>query len=297
MRIGIDIGGSHIAIAIVNEKGKIIKKLEQDIEKQEDMSQYILNYVDKGIEKLNTIANIEQIGIAAPGNPKESIITNLVNLGINKIDFKEIEKKYNVPLKSINDGKAAAMAEKQYGAIKGYKDSVFLCLGTGIGGGIFLDNQLLQANRNPGFEVGHMVIDRKGILCHCGKRGCFETYCSMKRLKSELKKILQTKTNQNLENAIILKEILEKNMEDAEIKSILDEYIENLVIGLSNIIDIFEPEIICLGGSFVYFKEILYNRLIEKMEREKYVFNKQSLPRIVLAELENDAGIIGATLI
>ena len=86
-------------------------------------------------------------------------------------------------------------------------------------------------------------------------------------------------------------------MEDAEIKSILDEYIENLVIGLSNIIDIFEPEIICLGGSFVYFKEILYNRLIEKMEREKYVFNKQSLPRIVLAELENDAGIIGATLI
>lgn len=297
MKIGIDIGGSHIAIAMVSKEGKIIQKIEQDLVIQEKMSQYILNYVDRAIEKLEKTADIEQIGIAAPGNPNGSIITNLVNLGIEKINFEDIEKKYHVPLKSINDGKAAAMAEKEYGAIKGYSDSVFLCLGTGIGGAVFLNNQLLKANRNPGFEIGHMVIDRKGKVCHCGKKGCFETYCSMKRLKDQLQRILQTKTNQKIENAVKLKEILEKNIEDREIQTIIDEYIKNLMIGLSNIIDIFEPEIICLGGSFVYFKEILYDKLIEKMEKEKYVFNKQSLPKIVLASLGNDAGIIGATLI
>lgn len=297
MKIGIDIGGSHIAIAIVNKEGKIIQKIEQDLVIQEKMSQYILNYVDRAIEKLEKIANIEQIGIAAPGNPNGSTITNLVNLGIEKINFEYIEKKYHVPLKSINDGKAAAMAEKAYGAIREYSDSAFLCLGTGIGGAVFLNNELLKANRNPGFEIGHMVIDRKGEKCRCGKKGCFETYCSMKRLKNKLQRILQTKTKQKIENAVILKEILEKNIEDGEIQNTIEEYIENLMIGLSNIIDIFEPEIICLGGSFVYFKEILYDKLIEKMEKERYVFNKQSLPKIVLASLGNDAGIIGATLI
>ena len=297
MKIGIDIGGSHIAIAMVSKEGKIIQKIEQDLVIQEKMSQYILNYVDKTIEQLGRTADIEQIGIAAPGNSNGSIITNLVNLGIEKIDFKEIEKKYHIPLRSINDAKAAAIAEKKYGSIKGYSDSVFLCLGTGIGGAVFLNNQLLKANRNPGFEIGHMVIDRKGNICHCGKRGCFETYCSMKRLKDQLQEILQTKISQKIKNAVILKEILEKNIKDREIQIILEEYIENLMIGLSNMIDIFEPEIICIGGSFVYFKEILYDKLIEKMGKEKYVFNRNALPKIVLASLGNDAGIIGATLI
>ena len=298
MKIGIDIGGSHIAVAIINEKGRMIQKIEQDLEKKENMTQYILNYVDKAIKQLSKTADIEKIGIALPGTPKGSIITNLVNLGIDKIDFKEIEEKYKVPLKCINDAKAAAMAEKEYGALKGYQDSVFLCLGTGIGGAVFLNHQLLEANKNPGFEIGHMVIDRNGIECQCGKKGCFETYCSMKRLKDKLQNTLEkTIPGKEIKNAMELKEVLQKNIENKEIKMILEEYISNLIVGLSNVIDIFEPEVICLGGSFVHFKEIIYDRLVQKMEKEKYVFNNQTLPKVVLAQLGNDAGIIGATLI
>ena len=298
MKIGIDIGGSHIAVAIINEKGRMIQKIEQDLEKKENMTQYILNYVDKAIKQLSKTADIEKIGIALPGTPKGSIITNLVNLGIDKIDFKEIEEKYKVPLKCINDAKAAAMAEKEYGALKGYQDSIFLCLGTGIGGAVFLNHQLLEANKNPGFEIGHMVIDRNGIECQCGKKGCFETYCSMKRLKDKLQNTLEkTIPGKEIKNAMELKEVLQKNIENKEIQMILEEYISNLIVGLSNVIDIFEPEVICLGGSFVHFKEIIYDRLVQKMEKEKYVFNKQTLPKVVLAKLGNDAGIIGATLI
>lgn len=298
MKIGIDIGGSHIAVATVNEKGEIVKKIEQDLEKQENMAKYILNYVDNAIEKLNKTANIEEIGIAAPGNPKEGVITNLVNLGIDKINFKGLSAKYNIPLKSMNDAKAAAIAEKKYGALKETKDSIFLCLGTGIGGAVFLNNELLQANRNPGFEIGHMVIERQGNLCNCGKRGCFETYCSMKSLKDKLQGVLEKiKEKQKIQNAIELKQILQENLENIKVQTILEEYINNLIIGLSNVIDIFEPETICLGGSFVYFKDILYDKLIEEMQKKKYVFNKNSLPEIRLAELGNNAGIIGSTLL
>lgn len=298
MKIGIDIGGSHLAIAKVNNEGRIIEKIEQDIIKQEEMEKYIVDYVDKAIEKLSKTADIEEIGVSAPGNPKGTIITNLVNLGLTQIDFNPLEEKYNVKIKSINDAKAAALAEKKYGAIKGSKDSVFLCLGTGIGGAVFLNNELLQSNRNPGFELGHIIIDKKGKPCNCGKRGCFETYCSMKRLKESLQQVLEKiLLNEQITNAIELKELLHKNKDNKQIKQILDEYIDNLIVGLSNIIDIFEPEIICLGGSFVYFKEILYDELVRKMEERKYVFNKQSIPKIVLAKLKNDAGIIGATLL
>lgn len=298
MKIGIDIGGSHLAIAKVNNEGRIIEKIEQDIIKQEEMEKYIVDYVDKAIEKLSKTADIEEIGVSAPGNPKGTIITNLVNLGLTQIDFNPLEEKYNVKIKSINDAKAAALAEKKYGAIKGSKDSVFLCLGTGIGGAVFLNNELLQSNRNPGFELGHIIIDKKGKTCNCGKRGCFETYCSMKRLKESLQQVLEKiLPNEQITNAIELKELLHKNKDNKQIKQILDEYIDNLIVGLSNIIDIFEPEIICLGGSFVYFKEILYDELVRKMEERKYVFNKQSIPKIVLAKLKNDAGIIGATLL
>ena len=298
MKIGIDIGGSHIAVGLVNNEGKIIEKIEQNIQKQENMQEYVVKFVDKAIEKISQNADIESIGIAAPGNANGTIITNLVNLGIEKIDFKILEEKYNVKIQRINDGKAAALAEKQYGAMKDYNDGVFLCLGTGIGGAVFFNNKLLQANKNPGFELGHMIIDKNGIECNCGKKGCFETYCSMKRLKNNLEKaIKEILPNEKINDAIELKELVYDNKENVKIKEILDEYIDNLIIGLSNIIDIFEPEVIVLGGSFVYFKDILYNELVIKMEQRKYVFNKGNLPKIVLAKLQNDAGIIGATLI
>lgn len=303
MKVGVDIGGSHIAIALVNQEGKILEKIEEDIVKDKNLKQYVVHYVDKGIEKLNKNGDIEGIGIAVPGSPSGTVAKNLVNLGIEEINFEFLEKKYNTKVSLINDAKAAAIAEKKYGALKKCKDGVFLCLGTGIGGAVFLNDMLLKANKNPGFELGHMIIDKNGIPCNCGKRGCFETYCSMKRFKEKIKNILEKKYhNENILksdeiiDSVILKELLTKNIQDKEIQSIIEEYINNLIIGLSNIIDIFEPEVVCLGGSFVFFKDILYMPLLQNMKDKEYVFNKNFIPKIVLAELKNDAGIIGATL-
>ena len=293
MNIGIDIGGSHIGIALI-EDGKIVKKVEQDIEKIDGIEKHILDIIDFYIDAFSQMGNVEKIGIVAPGTPiKNSLeIKRIVNLGIEKIDFEYILKKYNIPIQVGNDAKAAGLAEFEFGSLKQYNDAVFLCLGTGIGSAVFLNGSLLKANKNIGFELGHMVIDKNGIECNCGKKGCFETYCSMKRFKERVKKVLQL---DNID-APDLVGILESNLQKPEVMELVNNYIENMIVGLSNIIDIFEPEAICLGGSFVHFKDIFYEQLVDEMDKRKYFFNKDSKTNIVLAELKNDAGILGAVM-
>ena len=294
-QLGIDIGGSHIGIGVVNQNtGEIIEKIEKDIEIRENIEEHILNYIENKIEYFLNKYSIEKIGIVAPGNPdlKNYTIENIVNLKIKKLDFSGIAKKFQIPIQINNDAKAAGIAEFRFGSLKNYNDSAFLCLGTGIGSAVFLNGKILEANKHIGFELGHMIIDKNGLQCNCGKKGCFETYCSMKRFKNNAKETLNISEVSPQE----LIELLRKNAENKEIEQLINEYIDNLIIGLSNIIDLFEPEAICLGGSFVYFKDIFYDKLVDEMNKRKYVFNKDSLPEIVLAKLNNDAGIIGAVI-
>ncbi len=292
MKIGIDLGGSHIGIGVLDDNNNIIKKIEKDIEKSYYVKNKIMNYIDENVSKIIGNYKIDLIGIAIPGTTKNLVAENIFNLGIEKMDFSKIASKYNIPLKIQNDSKAAGLAEKQCGSLINYKDAVFLCLGTGIGSAVFLNNELLISNKNVGFELGHMIIDKNGLQCNCGKKGCFETYCSIKRFKENVSKILNIREISPIE---LVNKIIEEK-DNPKIKEIIKVYIENLIIGLSNIIDIFEPEAIGIGGSFVFFKDIFYEELIEEMNIKKYVFNKNCIPKIVLAELKNDAGIIGAVL-
>lgn len=294
MKIGIDLGGSHIGIALINENNVIVEKNEMDIEKRENIENEILAVIDYYINKFKQSNQIELIGIASPGNPnnKDLCISNIVNLGIKKLDLSNIYHKYNIPIKLKNDSKSAGLAEFKYGSLKKYKDAVFLCLGTGIGSAVFLNGNLLQANKYVGFELGHIIIERNGEQCNCGKKGCFETYCAMKRFKEKAKKILNIT---NITSEELLEEI-KKNKNNEEIAKLIDEYINNLIIGLSNVIDIFEPEAISFGGSFVYFKDLFYEKLVKEMNKRRYTFNKDDVPEIVLAELQNDAGMIGAVI-
>lgn len=294
MKIGIDLGGSHIGIALINENNVIVEKNEMDIEKRENIENEILAVIDYHINKFKQNNQIELIGIASPGNPnnKDLCISNIVNLGIKKLDLSNIYHKYNIPIKLKNDSKSAGLAEFKYGSLKKYKDAVFLCLGTGIGSAVFLNGNLLQANKYVGFELGHIVIEKNGEQCNCGKKGCFETYCAMKRFKEKAKKILNIT---NITSEELLEEI-KKNKNNEEIAKLIDEYINNLIIGLSNVIDIFEPEAISFGGSFVYFKDLFYEKLVKEMHKRRYTFNKDDVPEIVLAELQNDAGMIGAVI-
>ena len=301
MKIGIDIGGSHVATGLVDKNGELISKESRDInisnindEKRVEslLVEIIENEISMLLEKNDfTVGDISKIGIAVPGSPKNGKIRNLVNLHIKEFNLgEELNKKYKVNVKIKNDGKCAGLAEKKYGSLKKYKDCVFLCIGTGVGSAVFLNDDLLEPKQNPGFEFGHMVIDKEGRKCNCGKNGCFETYASMKRFKAEA---INTFKMSNTTEAEEVQMYIRKNMDKKRVRDFVDEYLENVSIGLSNIINIFEPQAISFGGSFSYYCDIFLPILKEKLDKLK--FNKDTKVDLTTAKLKNDAGIIGAT--
>lgn len=301
MKVGIDLGGSHIAIGVVNDKGKIIEKFEKRIlnNEKKNIEKAIEENVFQHIKDLSNRYKIEKIGIAAPGTIQDRKIINAYNLGI-KGEYKivsNLSKKIKLPIMIRNDAKCAAIAENKYGCLKQYKRSIFLTLGTGIGGAVIINNELLDTGNLPGCEFGHMIIEKDGLLCSCGKFGCWQQYASMKALKDNLRKALgcdeKTDSKQLLN---ILRNTKKEDKSFTIINNIIEEYIENLAIGVSNLINIFEPEIIGIGGSFVYFKDILLNKLENKLLKNNLLFNSRNDIKIQTAILENDAGIIGSTL-
>jgi len=288
-------------VGVLSSKNTIIAKREKDIlnlEQITDMKQYIVDNIKMLISQVLKDVGapscvISKIGIAAPGKIKENVIYNMYNLGIKEFDLGEILfDYYGVEVNIRNDAKCAALAEKKIGNLQEYDDCVFLCLGTGIGGATFVNGRMLEYTKDWGSEYGHMIIKKDGIECKCGNKGCFEKYASMKAFKKGIIELLNL--NENIFSEDILKILISKvNVGDKQVNTYVDEYIEDLLIGLSNIINILQPESICLGGSFVYFEKILYKRLIEKINLKKYNCN---VPKIVLAKLGNDAGMIGALL-
>ena len=300
MKVGIDLGGSHIAIGVVNNKGKIIEKFEKRIlnNEKKHIEKTIENNILEHIKDLSTRYKIEKIGIAAPGTIQDGKIIRAYNLGIEEYNIVEkLSKKTKVPIKIKNDAKCAAIAEYKFGCLKEYNRSLFLTLGTGIGGAVIINNKLLDAGNLPGCEFGHMIIEKDGLLCGCGKFGCWQQYASMKALKNNLRKKLgydeQTDSKQLLN---LLRNIKTNDKDFSAINNIIEEYIEDLSIGISNLINIFEPEVIGIGGSFVYFKDVLLDRLENKLLKDNLLFNSRKEIKIETAILENDAGIIGAVL-
>ncbi len=304
MKIGIDIGGSHIGIGVVSEKGIIIDKKEKyivsdnkivdpDKIKKENLKIEMEKFIIENINYYNNLYNIESVGIAVPGTVNKTTIIKAVNLGIENYNISEIIKKATGLKTSIkNDAKCSALAELKYGNFKEFDNGLFLCIGTGIGGAVIYNQKVLEAKNVPGYEFSHMIIQKNGILCNCGKRGCFEAYGSIKRFKE---KIATEFGLTNLDNQNI-KEFLINNLNDFRLKYFINQYIENLAIGISNLINIFEPEVIVLGGGFVDYSEILLEPLKKQILTGNLLFNKRNDIILELAKLGSDAGIIGATL-
>lgn len=305
MNIGIDLGGSHIAIGKV-EKGKIEKKRE--IEITEIDKQNIKEFIEENILKLISEIQderIETIGIAIPGTVTENKIIKCINLEIENYNLVEKiqeglkEKNQIKNIKLSNDAKCAAIAEQRYGCLRKCKDSIFLTLGTGIGGAVILNNRLITAKQVPGYEFGHMSINcRSKEKCRCGKVGCFEQYASMKILKNNLKKVLGIDgyiSGKQLYDILKYDKVL--NKKDKKINQVINEFTEYLAIGISNLINIFEPEIIGIGGSYIYFEEFIREKLKNLLLNGNLLFNKREDIIIKSAELGNEAGIVGASII
>ena len=300
MKIGIDLGGSHIAIGIVDHKGKILEKTEKRITTAEknNTKNIIEEYIIEKVEGFINQYKISEIGMAIPGTVKEGVVLKSVNLGLKNYEIvKKLQEKIKLPIKIRNDAKCAAIAENVYGSLKTYDRSIFLTLGTGIGGAVIINNQLLNTGDLPGCEFGHLVIEKNGRVCKCGKKGCWEKYASMKAFKDNLREILNVgEKTSGKELLDIVRKNDKNNPNYMQINKLIEQYIEYLSIGISNLVNIFEPEAIGIGGSFVFYEEIFLEKLKKRIVEENLLFNKREKIVIQTAILNNDGGIIGATL-
>lgn len=294
MKIGIDIGGSHIGMGLVDNNGSILLKEEKFIKDKTNIKEQIEEFIIKNVEKMSINNEIESIGIAIPGTVTENTVIKAVNLGIENYNLaSNLENKLKIKVKLKNDAKCAALAEYKYGELTHFENSIFLCIGTGVGGAVIHNGELLEPDEVPGFEFSHTIIQKDGELCGCGKRGCFEAYASLKRFKQKI----SDKFNLNTLSGKEIRQFIYDNPDNETINSMIKEYIEYLSIGISNVINIFEPEAICIGGSFSEWENIFYEPLKQALLQGNLLFNSRRDIIIKLAKFKNDAGIIGATLI
>lgn len=293
INIGIDLGGSHVAVGVVNNKGKIIEQFEKDftIEEKKDILKVAIDYIVNTINELKNKYKFEKFGLGMPGTISNGKIIKSVNLGIEDFDIKqELEKRTNLKVTVKNDAKCAAIAEYEFGDLKQYENVLFLTLGTGIGGSYIYDGKLMEGTIYEGFEFGHMVINTNGIQCKCGKKGCFEKYGSILTFKNKIIERLNLSydiSGPDLRLAI-------KNSE-SDVKDIIEEYLCDLSVGISNLVNIFEPDCIVIGGGFARYDYMLLDKLKNKILKSNLLFNTRNEIIIKTAKLGNDAGIVGAS--
>lgn len=314
--IGIDLGGTNIAVGIVDENYKIIAKGSVPTGAEREGKLVIKDMADL-CAKLTaqaglTVDDIEYAGIASPGtvNPVTGIIEYANNLNFKDFPIADILMSY-FPVKKVlieNDANAAAKGEAVAGAAKGVKDAVMITLGTGVGGGIIIDGKIYSGFNFAGGELGHTVIEHNGRPCSCGRHGCWEAYSSATGLINMTKEKIDE--CEAAGRATVMTEMVQKDgkvsgktafaamkLGDAAASEVVDTYISYLACGIANMINIFMPEILVIGGGVCNEKEHLLNPLNAKVSTETYGQRKDKVTQIKTAELGNDAGIIGAAVL
>ena len=305
---GVDLGGTNTKIGILNREGDILKSRiikTLSAEGVDNTLERIWKTIQELAQELDiNIENIKGIGLGIPGPVLEqSIVAFFANFPWERnINIKEkLEKLTGIETKLDNDANIIALGEAKYGAAKGSKSSVTVALGTGIGGGIYIDGKLVSGAKGAGGEVGHMKIVKDGKLCGCGQKGCFEAYVSATGLIREAVSRL-TVNKQNLLYKMIdgdlmkleAKDIFDAAREgDAFSLDLVDYEAEYLALGIANILNIINPEVVVLGGGVALAGDILLNPMREKMVKYALPVTLEEL-QIVQGVLGNEAGIKGA---
>ncbi len=308
--IGIDLGGTNIAVGIVDESFKIVKKSSTPTLVNRDPELIIADMGKLCLELLaETGIGLEEVvcaGIAAPGsvNPRTGIIEYANNLPFLRFPIADTLRKY-LPVREVyleNDANAAALGEAVGGAAKGKRLSVMITLGTGVGGGVIIDGKIYSGFNYAGAELGHTVIEYNGRQCSCGRKGCFEAYASATALVSMTKEKLAACKDTlmwemcgndiNKADARIAFAAMKKG--DRAGKEVVDMYISYLACGITNMINIFQPEVLLIGGGVCNEKDYLLKPLTEIVNADQYTRNQAVKTEIKIAALGNDAGIVGA---
>lgn len=315
-RIGIDLGGTNIAAGLVNEKFEILGKQstptlvgrpsEQIVD---DIAMLCKNLcAEAGI----TQADIASVGIASPGIVDDE--TGYV-LYANNLNFKEfplipmLRERLEITTFHIeNDANAAAWGEAIAGAAKGSKSSVMITLGTGVGGGIVDGGKVYKGFNNAGGELGHIVVQVDGLPCTCGRKGCWEAYSSATGLINMTKKKLEECAATGRATAMTEQVAAKGKVNgrtafdcmragDEAAKEVVDEYIKYLASGIASMINIFQPEVLSIGGGISNEGQYLLDLVTPKVREQQYGIGLVPLTDIRIATLKNDAGIIGAAVL
>ena len=315
-RIGIDLGGTNIAAGLVNENYQIVRKDSVPTNAQRDPALIVddIAMLCKKIceEQGIALSDIEAIGIASPGiaNHDDGVVEYANNLPFRQFPICAMLRE-RTGIKNVhveNDANAAAWGEAVAGAAKGTKKSVMITLGTGVGGGIIIDGKVFSGFNFAGGELGHTVIEKDGVPCSCGRKGCWEAYSSATALIRMTREKMEECRAAGRET-LIEKLVAEKGKVsgktafdamragDEAAREVVDTYLGYLACGLANMINIFQPEVISLGGGVSNERENLLKPLIPLIRKEQYGGDLVPLTKICIAELGNDAGIIGAAFL
>lgn len=308
--IGIDLGGTNIAVGIVSKEGKIVKKMSVPTgahrpfeEIFQDMADCIRKLLSEtGISE----SELESIGIGSPGclDSQKGILIFAGNFKYGKsVNYRELMKKhFDLPVYIGNDANAAALAESKVGAAKGVKNCVMVTLGTGVGGGIIIDGRIYEGYLSAAGELGHIVLIHDGEACTCGRKGCWEAYASVTALIRQTKEAMKANPD-SIMNQTPFDKVNGRTSFDAARKGdkaalkVVSKYQEYIADGLANLSNILSPEIIVIGGGICKEGDYLLGPVKEMMQ--KRVFGAGLLPerKMVVAQLGNDAGLIGAALL
>lgn len=310
--IGIDLGGTNIVAGVVDEQYNILAKASTktncprpDREIARDMAKMAIQAVENA--KL-TMEQIEWIGIGTPGiaNSRDGIIEYSNNLGfVNTPMVKYIQEDIDKPVFVENDANAAAYGEFVAGAAKGANNAVCITLGTGVGGGIIIDGKIYAGSNFAGAEIGHTVISMDGPQCTCGRKGCFEVFSSATGLIRMTKESMAKNPDSSMHKLVAERSgkvsariaFDAMRMGDAAAKAVVDDYIKYLAAGITNTINTFQPDILCIGGGVCNEGDALLLPVKELVAKEVYTRNSKQNTQIVIAKLGNDAGIIGAAFL
>ncbi len=311
-RIGIDLGGTNIATGVVDEQGKITAKMSVPTKAKRPAAE-ILEDCARTVETLICQQAIEKesilsVGMGVPGTANQETgcmedANNFQDTTMPVIPW--LKERLDMPVYFDNDANAAALGEYEAGAGKGASSMLMMTLGTGIGGAIIIDGKVYQGCNGASGEWGHMVIDRNGPLCSCGRKGCFESMASASALVRQVKEAMD-RDKQSLLWKLCQSEKERVNgklffdavrQKDPLANEVFQTYIRTLGEGTVNLINIFQPEILCIGGGISQVGDLLLKPLEDMVKAERYTQSASKQTEIRQACLGNDAGIIGAAFL
>lgn len=311
-RIGVDLGGTNIVAGVIDENKDIISQVSvktpvggsyKDIVK-EIYSAALLATEQAGID----ITDIEKIGVCSPGtvNMENGNVEFAGNLNFHNAPLKrELKEYFKAPISICNDGDAMTYGEFIAGSGKGKNSFVAVVLGTGVGGAVIVDQKLIKGTNYAIGEIGHTVMVLDGEQCNCGRKGCFEAYASATALIRQTKAAMQNNLNSIMWQIIEgeIKDVTAKTAFDAAklcdktAKSVVEAYIKYLACGITNLINVFQPDVLCIAGGVSNEGEYLLTPLREIVERERYSRYSVKQTEICTSVLGGSAAIIGAAYI